>query len=201
MLRVLDIDEYGFGVSWVVDEPLQRACHALAHDGRVWLVDPIDAPEAIERALALGTPAAVVQLLDRHPRDCRALAERLGVPHVRLPAALPDSPFHVFDIVRIPMWHEVGLWWPEHRALVVPEAVGTGPLFRPADGVAAGIHLFLRPRPPKILRRYEPEHLLVGHGRSLHGPQTTAALRSAYDRTWRDLPGVLARLPSAVRSR
>jgi hypothetical protein len=41
-------------------------------------------PVADERALArvreLGHPAGVVQLLDRHARDCRSVAERLGVP-------------------------------------------------------------------------------------------------------------------------
>jgi hypothetical protein len=45
----------------------------------VWLVDPVDVPEAIERARSLGEPAAVLQLLDRHGRGCAAVAERLGV--------------------------------------------------------------------------------------------------------------------------
>lgn len=194
--RLLDIDDYGFGVSWVLDEPMQRASHALAADGRVWLVDPVDVPEALERALALGEPAGVLQLLDRHPRDCRALAERLGVPHVRLPRGLPGSPFEVFDVLRVPRWHEVGLWWPQRRALVVPETVGTGPFYGPGD---VGVHLFLRPRPPGALKDRRPEHLLVGHGVNVHGPRAEHRLRTAYRRTLRDLPGAVARIPAALR--
>ena len=46
---------------------------------------------AIERALTLGEPAGVLQLLDRHNRDCAALAARLGVPHLVAPTSLPGS--------------------------------------------------------------------------------------------------------------
>jgi hypothetical protein len=197
-MSLLTIDEFGFGVTWVLDEAMQRASHALAAGGRVWLVDPVDVPEAVDRALALGEPAGVLQLLDRHPRDCRALAERLGVPHLRLPGAVPGSPFEAFDVVRVPRWHEVGLWWPEQRALVVPETVGTGPMYRRGDA-PAGIHLFLRLRPPGTLKRYAPEHLLMGHGPALHGPEAGAALATAYQRSLRDLPGVVAKLPFVFR--
>jgi hypothetical protein len=86
-------DEFPFGFSWVLDEPLERTSHALVADGRVWLVDPVDVPEAMERATALGEPAAVLQLLDRHNRDCAAVAERLGVLHVKVPDVIPGSPF------------------------------------------------------------------------------------------------------------
>jgi hypothetical protein len=51
---------HDLGLSWVVDEPLERASHALAHDGRVWFVDPVDDPVALDAALALGEPAAVL---------------------------------------------------------------------------------------------------------------------------------------------
>ena len=51
---------------------MARASHALATEGAVWVVDPVDWPEAIDRALTLGRPAAVLQLLDRHNRDCAA---------------------------------------------------------------------------------------------------------------------------------
>jgi hypothetical protein len=197
-MKVLAIDDLGFGITWVLDEAMQRASHALATDGRVWFVDPVDVPDAVDRALALGEPAGVLQLLDRHPRDCRALAERFGVPHLRLPGAVPGSPFEAFDIVKVPRWHEVGLWWPEHRALVVPETVGAGPMFRHGD-TPAGIHLFLRLRPPGTLRRFTPEHLLMGHGRPVSGPGAASALQLAYQRSLRDLPGVAVRLPFAFR--
>jgi hypothetical protein len=66
-------------------------------------------------------------------------------------------------------------------------------------GADAGVHLFLRLRPPAVLKRYAPEHLLVGHGAPLHGPAAAAALRGAYQRSVRGLPGVIAKLPRSVR--
>ena len=195
---ILEYDEFGFGLSWVLDEPMQRSSHALVADGRVWFVDPVDVDAAMERAVALGEPAGVIQLLDRHDRDCAAIAERLGVPHLRLPAAVGGSPFEVVKVVDLPGWRERALWWPEQRALVVSEAVGTGPMYRGGD-VPAGIHLFLRLRPPGVLKRYDAEHLLVGHGDGIHGPEAADALRIAYQRSLRDLPGTLARLPKMGR--
>jgi hypothetical protein len=73
-----DLGPDGFG--WMVEEAGTRTSHALAADGRVWLLDALDWPEAVDRALALGEPAGVVQLIDRHDRDCAALAARFGVP-------------------------------------------------------------------------------------------------------------------------
>jgi hypothetical protein len=191
------IDEFDGGLTWVVDERARRTSHALADEGRVWLVDPVDVPEAIDRAKALGEPAGVIQLLDRHNRDCAALAGRLGVPHLRLPDTLPESPFEAFRLVWRRGWHELGLWWPPARTLVVPEAVGTLPLFAVSGSV--GVHPVLRPFPPGVLRRYEPEHLLVGHGPGVHGPQAAGALRDALDRSRADIPRLLARLPSLLR--
>lgn len=54
----------------------------------MWLFNPVDVPEAIERARSLGEPAAVLQLLDRHGCGCAAVAERLGVAEA-LVTALP----------------------------------------------------------------------------------------------------------------
>ncbi len=198
MPGVLTIDDFGLGLTWVLDEPMQRASHALAHDGRVWLVDPVDVPEAIDRALALGEPAGVLQLLDRHPRDCRALAERFGVPRLRLPAQVGGSPFEVLTVLDVPRWRERGLWWAAERLLLVPETVGTGPFYTGGEA-PAGIHAFLRLRPPGALRSFEPEHLLMGHGAGIHGPGATTALRTAYERSRKDIPRTLARIPSAFR--
>lgn len=192
-MKLLAIDETGPAISWVLDEAMQRASHAIAADGRVWFVDPVDVPEAIDRALALGEPAGVIQLLDRHGRDNEALAERFGVPFLRLPDAIPASPFEVFDVLSVPKWREKGLWWPERRALVIAEAVGTVTYFRVAAR-HAGIHPFLRGLPPKAPRRFDPEHLLCGHGSGVHGPDARAALDEAYHRSLRDLP----RLPLAM---
>ncbi len=167
-------DELPFGFSWFPEEALTRTAHAIDTGDGVWLVDPVDVPEAIARAQALGTPAGVIQLLDRHNRDCAALAARLRVPHLRLPATIPGSPFHVIDVLDIPRWHERALWWPEQRVLVVAEVIGTNGIYRLGPG-PAGVHPMLRALPPGALRHYQPEHLLVGHGRGVHGPLAATA--------------------------
>jgi hypothetical protein len=193
--HLLEIDEHDCGLTWVVDEPMQRASHALYDDGRVWFVDPVDDDVAVERALKLGEPAAVIQLLDRHPRGCEKLAERFGVPLLRLPESLPATPFEVVKVVDVPRWREKALWWPDRKALVVAEAVGTGPMF----GLPAGIHIMLRLKPPGVLRDYDPEHLLCGHGSALHGEDAKPSLEHAYRRSRVDLPRTLLRLPFAMR--
>ncbi len=191
-------DESALGFSWVAEEAMTRTSHAFTADGRVWLVDPVDWPEAIERARSLGEPAAVLQLLDRHNRDCAAFAARLGVPHLVAPAAVPDSPFEVVEVKRWKRWQEVALWWPEPRVLVVAEAIGTNRFFTGGRG-AVGVHLILRLTPPKPLARLEPEHLLVGHGEGVHGLDAATAIGEALRRSRRDLPRLLATLPFSAR--
>jgi hypothetical protein len=156
-------------------------------------------------ARALGRPAAVIQLLDRHNRDCASLAAELGVRHLVAPDAVPDSPVETIPLRRTRRWRETALWWPAERRLVVAEAIGTNRFFT-AGGERAGVHLLLRLPPPRdALGRFEPEHLLVGHGRGIHGPAAAEALRRALDRSRRGLPGVLARMPAlavdAIRRR
>ena len=63
------------------------------------------------------------------------------------------------------------------------------------------MHFLLRLRPPGALRGYQPEHLLVGHGRGVHGPDAAAALEDAYARSRRDLPGFAKRLPGDRQGR
>lgn len=191
------VDELPFGFSWFPKEAMTRTGHALAAGDGVWFVDPVDVPEAMERAAALGAPAGVIQLLDRHNRDCAAIAARLGVPHLKVPDAVPGSPFEVVRVLDVPGWHEAALWWPEHRVLVVAEMIGTNAGFRLGDE-PAGMHLVLRALPPGALRGYQPEHLLVGHGRGVHGPEAAAALEQAYARSRRDLPRLAIRVPQLV---
>lgn len=187
-----------FSVTWTVrDEPLQRSAHALALDGRVWLVDPVDDAEALGAAQALGEVAGVLQLLDRHPRDCAALAQRLGVEHLRLPeAGVPGTPFVVERVVWRPGWRELSLWWAETQTLVVAEAIGTVGYF--TAGRAAGVHPFLRARPPHQLAGRRPEHLLVGHGPALHAG-AAASLDGALDASRRDIPKAALAMFSAFR--
>ena len=161
---------------------MTRTSHALAAEGDVWLVDPVDWPEAVARAQSLGRPAGVIQLLDRHNRDSTAIAERLGVPTLVVPRSLPGTPFEIVEIRRSRHWHEVALWWAQRRTLVVAEGLGTNAFFRVgADRV--GVHGLLKPTPPRMLGAFDPEHLLVGHGEGLHGPETAAAVREALSRS------------------
>ena len=193
------IEEHPFGLSWTVREAMSRTSHALADDGRVWLVDPVDHPEALDRIAALGTPAGVLQLLDRHNRDCAAVAARLSVPHLVNPDEIPGSPFEPLPVLRLPRWKETALWWPERRVLVVAETIGTNPVWAAGPG-PAGVHPMLRLLPPGRLRGIEPEHLLVGHGGGVHGAEAATGLEQAYARSRRDLPALAAKLPGVIRS-
>jgi hypothetical protein len=180
-----DLGAAGFG--WALDERLTRTSHALAAGGRVWLVDPLDVAGLDERVTSCGEPAGVVQLLDRHKRDCAAIAARLGVRHHVVPDALPDTPFEIVPLVRRRGWREAALWWPDCHALVVADAVGTNRFM--AGRERAGVHPVLRlAGPPRALARYEPQHLLVGHGPGVHGPDAAEALRRALARARTGLP-------------
>jgi len=196
---VTSFDTFPSGFSWFPDEVMTRTGHALATDDGVWLVDPVDDAEAMERAAALGPPAGVVQLLDRHNRDCAAIAARLGVPHLKVPPEIPGSPFEVIRVLDVPRWHEAALWWPGPRVLAVAEVVGTNAAFR-LGGARAGMHPMVRALPPRALRGYQPEHLLVGHGRGVHGPAASAALADAYERSRRDLPKLALKLPALAKA-
>src|SRR3954468_24816368 len=107
-----ELTEHPLGLPWVSGDALQRGSHALAHDGRVWLVDPWDDGEALERAAALGEIVGVMQLFAAHERDGKAIATRLGVPFHALPVQVPDSPFSVLNLDKL-VWKERALWWPE----------------------------------------------------------------------------------------
>jgi hypothetical protein len=194
-LRVL---EHELGLTWVVEEPLARASHALVADGRVWLIDPVAGDGVLERVRALGAPAGVIRLLDRHGRDGDELAASLGVPLYALPDAIPDSPFEVIRVLHMRGWHEQALWWPGRRALAVAEVVGSSRHYTLGDGRPAGIHPMLRLLPPGAVRPYQPEHLLLGHGDPLHGSDAVDGLREAYGRTRSDLPRMLLAVPALV---
>ena len=189
-------EHHELGLSWLADgeEKMARACHAVATETGVWVIDPVIVDGLEERIAELGAPIGVIQLLDRHDRDCAELAERLGVPHHRIPFdGVPDSPFEVIRVIDNRFWKEAALWWPERSALVVAEAVGSAAYFR-AGSEQLGVHPMLRPTPPRgRLGRYRPEHLLSGHGTGMHGPETADALADC-------LAGSRRRIPSAFVS-
>src|SRR3954469_13885397 len=190
--------EHECGLSWEAGDGISRASHALVDGGRVWIVDPVDAGDAVERARGLGEPAAVLQLLNRHNRDSAAVARRLGVPHLKGPAGLPGTPFSVLNIAWGRGWKEGRLWWPQRTALVVPESIGTAPLFAVGPGLV-GVHPMRRIAPPTSLRAFVPEHLLVGHGPPVHGGDAGGGLIDALERSRADIPRVFLRLPAEIR--
>jgi hypothetical protein len=183
-------DEQDFGFGWHDDERMQRTSHALVADGGVWVIDPVDWNEAEERARSLGEPRGVLQLLDRHDRDCASFAERLGVPHHVVPTwRVGGAPFEFLRVSRNRFWREVALWWPEPRVLTCADALGTVAFFC-APGERLGVHPLLRLRPPRALRRVYPEHVLTGHGEGVH-ESASAALHEALRTSRRRLPAAL----------
>jgi len=190
-LRFTDEFEHGFG--WTRDrDRIQRTSHAVLSGGRVWLTDVIDGPGLDERVKALGEPSGVVQLLDRHSRDCAAVAERLGVPLHELEAE--GLPFTVLPLVQKRFWREVALWFPDERILVCGDALGSVGYFR-AKGERFGVHPLLRLFPPRrALAGLEPEHILFGHGPGFHEPEAGRMLREALSAARRRLPRALLRV-------
>ncbi len=193
-------DETQFGFTWSESATLRRTSHALVTDGRVWIVDPIEGNGVDERIRALGKPAGVVQLLNRHARDSGAFAARFGVPLLVVPASLPGTPFDVRPVVRNRLWQEVALWWPERRVLACGDVLGTIPFFR-AGAEPVGVHPILRLRPPRSLRGLGVEHLFVGHGDGLHGNGTAASVDEALACARARIPRWLAGVPAIVRAR
>lgn len=187
-------DEFENGVGWQVVERLRRTSHAVLAGGGVWLTDVVDGEGIDERIRALGEPAGVVQLLDRHNRDCAAVAERLRVPlHVTPFDGVPGAPFQVIPIVRRKLWREVALWFPEERVLVCGDALGSLGYFT-TRGERLGVSPLLRLFPPRrALGSLEPEHVLVGHGEGVHGPEAARALEESLATARRRLPRVLFR--------
>jgi hypothetical protein len=181
------LHEHPLGFTWTIEESMARSSHALNDDGRIWLVEPVDNNVAIERAQTLGDVVGVIQLLDRHNRDCAVLADRFDVPHHMTADSIDDSPFEVVPLVGARKWKETALWWEDKQALIVSEALGTSKMF--TGGHDAGVHLFLRMKPPrKKLGDFQPEHLLVGHGPPIHGAQAAAALQGALERSRWNMP-------------
>ena len=187
-IDVCDELQHGLGFGWIADESLERASHALAVDGDVWLLDPVDWAEVEPRVRELGRPVGVITLLDRHARDSRALAGRLGVPVYEVPfEGVPGAPFAFVRIARWRWWREVALWWPAPRVLACGDALGTAPYYRAGDELLA-VHPVLRLRPPRSLTRPEPLHVLCGHGAGVHGDAAGTALREAMSTARRRLP-------------
>lgn len=164
---------------WIEEGFLQRCSHALLLEGRTWLIDPVDDARVDE----LKDVAGVIQLLDRHKRDCVTIANRLGVAH----HVVPEEPIRPFEFIRIRMsrtWKEVALWWPERRVLVCADALGTVGYYR-ARRERLGVHPFLRLRPPRFDVR--PDVILCGHGAGIFD-DAPGALTEALTTSRRRMP-------------
>ena len=202
-MKITFCDEWEHGFGWIAPKPahLERAGHALEHDGSVWLVDPVDVPGLDDRVAALGKPVGVVQLLGRHRREAPALANRLGVPlHVVPPAEVADSPFRTFSVVNVPTWREVALWWPEERTVVFADAIGSAGYYV-APGERLAVHPFLRLTPPRRLGQLEPRRVLVGHGEGVAGDYAAGVLADALASSRRRIPRWLRGLVRSPRAR
>ncbi len=195
--RWLPVDEQEDGFGWVIDEPFARTSHALRVDGRVWLIDPVDAPELEDRVRALGEPAGVLQLLDRHARDGRMWSARLGIPLLAAYQGVAGTPFAALPVRNNRLWREVALWEPTSRTLVCADVLGTLPFFR-ASCERIGLHPFLRIAPPRSLLTVAPERVLVGHGGGLH-QDAAAAVRDSVENARRRIPAALVGAARAVR--
>jgi glyoxylase-like metal-dependent hydrolase (beta-lactamase superfamily II) len=194
-MRVGFCDEFEAGFGWKVDEFMERCSHALVDDGRVWVIDPVEGDGVEERIRAAGTPAGVIQLLDRHNRDCAALAAQFGVRHHIVPHG-SLGPFAFIAVKDSSSWNEVALWWPERRILVCADALGTAPYYRSGDERLA-VHPLLRLRPPRRqLGALDPDLILCGHGEGVLADAGTA-FREALSTSLRRVPGQVA---SAVRA-
>jgi hypothetical protein len=199
VVRIVDEFEGSLGWTPTEEELRRRTSHAVASGGRVWIVDTLDGEGIDGRIRQLGEPAGVVQLLDRHNRDCRAVAERLGVPLNVTPfGGVEGAPFDVVRVVDLPGWSEAALWFPGERILVCADAVGSASYFR-ATGERIGVHPLLRLWPPKALARFEPRQLLVGHGEGLAGDEAAEALQAALRTARRRIPAWILGLPQSRR--
>jgi hypothetical protein len=198
--RIVDELPHAFG--WLDPEPpwMLRTGHALAVGGRVWLLDPIEAPELEERVRALGEPAGVVQLLDRHERAGAAWAARLGVALHVVPTALPGGDLEVVPLATMPGWREVAVWEPVSRTLVTADALATAPGYADAHG-SLSVHPLLRLRPPRALGELPVEHVLTGHGPGLSGEAARAGVAQALRTARSGLPGFVSTQARRVLAR
>ena len=177
---------------------MQRASHALVADGKVWFVDPVEVDDIVDRGAALGEPAGVLQLLDRHNRDCEARRRAARGPAPKVPDEVAGSPFEAIAAVRVPGWKETALWWPEHRGPGRRRGRRHEQPLQRRRAAASACTRCCGALPPGKLRGYEPEHLLAGHGAAGPRPRGEPRASSApTHRSRRDLPRALLNLPAA----
>jgi hypothetical protein len=140
----------------------------------------------------------VLQLLDRHRRDCAVWAARLDVELHHAWEGVGKAPVEVLPVRHTRRWKEVALWEPTGRTLVCADALGTVSFFR-AGNERIGVHPLLRLSPPRALDSVSPERVLVGHGAGLD-VDAAAAVHEAIATARRRLPRAWLAALSAVRT-
>jgi hypothetical protein len=195
-----EVDRWDGGAGWIAfpDEEMRRASHAFLNDSAegeaasVYVADPVDVPGLDGWLAELGEVAGVLVLLDRHKRDAAAVAKRHDVA-VHIPSWMSgvesklDAPverlgdelagYQVLRLVDNPFWQEAALYHPEAKVLFTPESLGTV-LYYCAPGETVGVHPIRRLTPPKVLRDYDVEHLLTGHGEGVQDDANEAVRRA-----------------------
>jgi hypothetical protein len=202
--EVVREDDDGFGWIAYPDEEMQRASHAVRTPEGVYVIDPVDVPGLDEHLAALGSVAGVVLTLDRHERDCAAIATRHDAP-VLVPEFFGDPSFDVeieplrgrlaqFDVVPVvnkSFWNEVALWDADAGVLWVSEALGTSAYFR-TPGERLGVHPMVRAFPPRTqLGGLDPSAIYCGHGHSIT-TDASDALTTALGGSRRRMPRLYA---------
>lgn len=193
------LDDRG-SFAWIAspEDLLARACCVVLTAKGPIVIDPVDNPELDALIAPLGKVAAVLRLLNRHKRDCAAVAARHGV-QVRGPADLGDiSGAEAIPIPAIPGWTETALWFADGGLLVCPEAVGTAPHYLAREGDPLGVHPLLRLRPPRrALGGLSPTVIAVGHGHAVT-EDADRALAEALGSARRGLPRAWLRAARGV---
>ena len=102
-------------------------------------------------------------------------------------ATLGDSRLEAFVVGDSRLFRETGLYDPELGTLVVPETLGTAAYFR-TGAERLGVNPLRRFKPPRSrFESFEPERVLVGHGRPVT-TDATEALHYALEGTRRRIP-------------
>ena len=187
--------ENGFGWMAEPNHYMQRSSTALAHDGKVWLIDPERAPGIDAKIEALGKPVAIISAVGWHDRDVDWFAARYGVPVygaswlrnklyrtplIRVDRKIPDSPFELLNTSMrgaFRWWTESAVWWPEERLLVTGDCLGTAVYFAP-EHEKLGVHPISRLSPPRTLAGLAPRRIYCGHGQSVQEGAAEALQRA-----------------------
>jgi len=204
------IDQWDGGAGWIAypDEAMQRASHVLETEAGTYLVDPVDCDGLDDFLADRGPVAGTVVLLNRHKRDAAAIARRhdasvhvpsfmtdvpgdLDAPVERFDERLESTEYRLDTVIDNALWKEALLHGEESKTLVLAEALGTTSYFRTA-GERVGVHPALRLTPPRSLRGYDADRLLVGHGEGVF-EDVNAAVNDAVDGARKRTPSLYAK--------